>query len=332
MHPSKFLRCLPSRRPKGQAQMIEDNAALDRKVVEIDTRREAPPPIRTRNVWEFLHAEFPPREMLLAPWLPVGGIAMIHAPRGGSKTHLALGTAWAVAAGTGFLKWKAPQPRRVLVLDGEMPRIALQERLQRISSSSAEQPIWDNLTIAASDDQDLGLPDLSNPDAQRVFYAPLVANADLVIVDNLSTLCRSIKENEADSWMPMQDWALSLRRASKSVLFIHHGGKSGQQRGSSKKEDIADSVINLRKPPDYSPKDGARFEVHFEKTRGFHAEEAEPFEAKLVGEQWEINPIKAGDDIESLKAMRAQGMTIRDIADRVGSSKSTIARKLGEAE
>jgi hypothetical protein len=28
------------------------------------------------------------------------------------------------------------------------------------------------------------------------------------------------------------------------------------------------------------PKQGARFEVHFEKTRGFHGQEARPFEAR----------------------------------------------------
>jgi hypothetical protein len=41
-----------------------------------------------------------------------------------------------------------------------------------------------------------GLPDLSEPSA-RQFYADIIADADLVIVDNLSTLCRSLKENEA---------------------------------------------------------------------------------------------------------------------------------------
>jgi putative DNA primase/helicase len=140
-----------------------------------------------------------------------------------------------------------------------------------------------------------------------------------------------LKENEADSWLPVQEWALSLRRASKSVLFIHHAGKSGGQRGTSKKEDILDTVLNLRKPPDYSPQDGARFEIHFEKNRGFMGDDAEPFEAKLVGEQWEINPIKCGDDIEALKTMKASGMTIRDISERTGIPRSTVARRLDEA-
>ena len=108
-------------------------------------------------------------------------------------------------------------------------------------------------------------------------------DAELIVVDNLSTLCRGLKENDADSWVPVQSWALAQRRVGKSVAFIHHGGKSGQQRGTSRKEDVLDTVISLRRPPDYSAEQGCRFELHFEKTRGFHGPDAEPFEARLSG-------------------------------------------------
>ena len=67
-----------------------------------------------------------------------------------------------------------------------------------------------------------------------------------------------------------QRWLLSLRRRGVSVLFIHHAGKGGQQRGTSRREDILDTVIALRRPHDYSPKEGARFEVHLEKARGLY--------------------------------------------------------------
>ena len=139
-----------------------------------------------------------------------------------------------------------------------------------------------------------------------------------MIVDNLSTLCPSLKENNADSWVPVQEWVLSLRRANKSAVLIHHGGKGGTQRGTSRKEDVMDTVIALRRPPDYSATEGARFEIHFEKSRGFYGPEAAPFEAHLIGHEWKLGPIKSGDDVETLKALHSQGMSVRDIADRTG--------------
>ena len=258
---------------------------------------------------------------------------MIHAPRGIGKTHVALGTAWAVATGGGFLRWTTPSGAfRVLLLDGEMPAVVLQERLRSVvSASGLEPPLPDYLRIAAADLRRDGLPDLADPQSQG-FYADIVADADLIIVDNLSTLCCAVRENEADTWAPVQAWCLAQRRQNKSVLLIHHAGKSGSQRGTSKKEDVLDTVIGLRRPPDYQAAQGARFEVHFEKTRGFHGPDAEPFEARLIGNQWQESTIKSGDDISTLLALKASGMSIRDISDRTGVPKTTVHRKLEAQE
>ena len=123
-------------------------------------------------------------------------------------------------------------------------------------------------------------------------------------------------------------WALSLRRAGKSVLFIHHAGKSGTQRGTSRKEDVLDTVINLRRPPDYTADQGARFEVVYEKTRGFYGPDAAPFEAALVDGKWTTGDIKPADSDEALKALHKSGLSIREISERTGVPRSTISRKL----
>jgi putative DNA primase/helicase len=115
---------------------------------------------------------------------------------------------------------------------------------------------------------------------------------------------------------------------ARSVLVIHHSGKSGAQRGTSRREDTLDTAIPLKRPPDYQAGQGARFEVHFEKARGFYGPEAEPFEARLFGNQWALSGIKSGDDDETLRALHQQGLSIRQISERTGVPKSSVDRRL----
>ena len=150
----------------------------------------------------------------------------------------------------------------------------------------------------------------------------------MIVVDNLSTLAPGVRENEADSWVPVQAWALRQRREGRSVLFVHHAGKGGGQRGTSRKEDVLNTVIALKRPPDYSPIQGARFEVHFEKARGFFGEEAKPIEASLKDGDWSTSDINRDGDDDALVSLREQGLSMREIAQRTGASKSAIDRKL----
>jgi putative DNA primase/helicase len=283
------------------------------------------------DLQEFLTRDYPPRELMLSPWLPRQGLAMAHGYRGFGKTLMAHGSSWAIATGAGFWRWKAPEPRRVVVVDGEMPASDLQTRLRTIQENSDLRPAPGYFRIAAADTFRDGLPDLSNQSMQG-FYSDVVADADFILLDNISTLCPGAQENDADGWAVMQAWILLLRRQGKSVLLVHHDGKGGQQRGTSKKEDVLDTVISLRRPPDYTADQGCRLEVRFTKSRGFHGPDAEPFEARLVGNTWVLSDIKAGDDDDTLKTLRKQGLTIRDIADRTGLSKSTVSRRLGDDE
>jgi hypothetical protein len=94
---------------------------------------------------------------------------------------------------------------------------------------------------------------------------------DLLILDNLSTLLANGSEGASDAWLPMQHWLLKLRRRGVAVLLIQHAGANGRQRGTGRREDALDTVIALRRPEDYSPAQGARFEVHVEKARSLSA-------------------------------------------------------------
>jgi putative DNA primase/helicase len=286
--------------------------------------------LRPQDLKEFLELSIKPREMLLAPILPEKGLAMLYAARGTGKTHVALGIAFAVATGTQFLKWKAPKTRRVLLIDGEMPAAALQERFASIVASAPETELDpQNIKILAGDLVEAGgIGNLASPDVQAEIDRWLDC-VDLLVLDNLSSLTAVIRDNDAESWGPIQEWLLKLRRRGISVLIVHHAGKGGQQRGTSRREDVLDTSISLRHPADYSPVEGARFEVHLEKARGIHGDDARPFEAKL--DVREGRAIWATRELEDANRARVQallddGLSVRDIADETGISKSTVQR------
>ena len=148
-------------------------------------------------------------------------------------------------------------------------------------------------------------------------------------------LCKGGKENESNSWIPIQEWALKLRSQGKSVIFIHHAGKNNDQRGTSKKEDILDTVINLKRPDDYDSKQGARFEVHFEKSRGFAGEEAKPFEINLELQEGQANwQIAEIEDLELNRVIELsnEGLSQREIATEVNFSPAKVNRLLKKAK
>lgn len=290
------------------------------------------PELNVANVFDFINMKLPPREFILSPWLPVQGLAMIYAPRGVGKTHVALGIAHAVISQGSFLGWNAPKARNVLYLDGEMPAALMQERL---SSLLGKEKLagYANFRLLTPDLQNGPMPDLATQ-AGQLMLEPHLNGIDMIIVDNISTLCRNSKENEADSWLPVQEWALKMRASGKSILFIHHAGKGGNQRGTSKREDILDTVVALKRPEDYNPKDGAVFQIYFEKARGFVGQDAEGFEAQLIvneqHQEWKIRSIKKSSYNEVL-ALASQGFKQKEIAEKLDLDKSNVSRHLKRA-
>jgi putative DNA primase/helicase len=277
---------------------------------------------------DLLIMPFPPREMVLSPILPTQGTMMVYSKRGVGKTYVAMAGACAVAAGGAILRWRAPKPRRVLYVDGEMPAITMRDRFAAIVAGMDVDMDPQYFRIVTPDLQTVGMPSLSGTIGQTMIEDQL-GDTELLILDNLSCLCRGGKENEAESWLPVQDWALSLRRRGISVMFVHHAGKTGVQRGTSRREDILDTVVNLRHPDDYDPTEGCRFEVHFEKTRTIFGEDVRPFEARLVLQDgkaaWLVSPVshETGDLARDLFA---EGKSIRQVAQELGISKSQAHR------
>jgi putative DNA primase/helicase len=108
---------------------------------------------------------------------------------------------------------------------------------------------------------------------------------------------------------------------------LHHAGKNGEQRGTSRREDVLDTSISLRNPGDYLKTQGARFEVHLEKRRGIHGDAAKPFEALLETRDgacmWTMREIE-DVNLARVTALLDDGLSLRDIAEETGITKSTV--------
>jgi putative DNA primase/helicase len=281
---------------------------------------------------DFLAIDVPPRGMVLDPILPERSLAMLYAPRGVGKTLLSLSIGLAVASGSSLLRWKAPRQRRVLYVDGEMPLVSLQERLRAISAGLSATVPNDGFRVLAADNTENGLSIGSEEGQQAI--DPLLMGVDLVIFDNLSTLCTNGSESASDAWVPMQNWLLKLRRQGIAVLLVHHAGNNGRQRGTSRREDALDTVIALRRPEDYSPEQGARFEVHLEKLRNrVDGNAAAPFEATLetMGSdsidcvRWLHSDLRP-PILQQASALFRDGLSVRDVAAALRISKTEAGR------
>lgn len=283
---------------------------------------------------KFMELPLKERAYLMRPILPEQGLAMIYAQRGLGKTYLALSIAVAVAAGVDIFskRWTVPTQRKVLFIDGEMTQSVLQERLKSLRDSIiGERNPLGNLKIITPDMQEYSMPDLSTAEGQAYIEEHL-EDVDLIIIDNLSALCCSYKENEADSWVPIQQWLLKLKRRGKTVLIVHHANKNGSQRGTSRKEDVLDTVIELRGRTGDDHENGASFEVHYSKSRHFYGNDAKPFILSFLKNQ-EGNSGWVEQEYESkliteVQRLKDEGLTQRETAEELKVSLSRVNRIL----
>jgi len=92
---------------------------------------------------------------------------------------------------------------------------------------------------------------------------------------------------------------------------------------------VLDTVLRLRHPADYSPDEGARFEVHFEKCRALLGQSAKPFEARLETidgrADWQTRDLTDAN-FERAKEMFGMGMSVRDVAEELKITKSVAGR------
>lgn len=290
--------------------------------------------LRALDLHDFAQRQFKPRAEMLSPWLHSQDLCMVYAARGIGKTHFSLAVAYAVATGGSFGPWRAPKPRKVLYLDGELPGAVMQQRCLMHCPEVEPKPGFFRVLTPDIVPEDDTLPDISTPEGQAVIEQSIDADTELIVIDNLSAWARTGRENDAESWHPIATWLLSLRRRGIAVLLVHHGGKNGQQRGTSKKEDLLDVVISLARPKDYDPQQGAVFVLEFTKARNLTGTEAESLEFTLGGDEtraeWTFSSAEAST-MDRVAGRAREGLQAGEIAEELGIHKSSVSRHLKKA-
>jgi hypothetical protein len=284
---------------------------------------------------ELLMMDLRPRSYVIRPVFPSQGIVMCHAWRGTGKTYLGLELAYAIARGVSTFQWEVPERRHVVYVDGELPANLLQLCVNNIirgrcldQEADMGLPGKGFLRFLTRDFHTI--PHIASSDGQR-YIESFLEDDTVLFLDNLTSLAPGGKEGQ-EEWFPIQEWLLRLRHRNIHTFFFHHSGKGMTQRGASGREDVLDTVIQLRHPPDYNEAEGLRCEVHLEKHRGDpNGEGSRPFEISLRRDDEGKRVVWAWQRLKELTEERAfemfdTGMNPRDIGEELHISRFAAYR------
>jgi len=228
--------------------------------------------------------ELRPRKKLLGDWFCEGDLGFIFAFRGVGKTWLALAIAQALSSGGKLGDWQAHERVTVLYIDGEMPPDLMRSRCKGLEAGSNNLQFLNHEILFERSGKVLNI---TNREIQDAITEKCIANGvKVLLLDNLSTLASGMRENEADSWELVNSWLLDLRRRKIAVVIVHHAGRSGEMRGTSKREDNVFWIIALddaKKNAD--DKRGARFISRFTKPSRNTQEEMPAYEWHFVTDE-----------------------------------------------
>ncbi|MBS0524713.1 MAG: AAA family ATPase [Proteobacteria bacterium] len=265
-----------------------------------------------------------PRSDLLPPWLASDTRALVYGPPGIGKSFLALGIAWAVASGGSFLGWRAPRPRRVLYVDGEMGAAELSDRLALFG------PLPDRLSIVPHDRPGGARLDLGGVDGIVRLMAAW-NDPQLLVLDTLSALTPSARaDRDPERRDGLDSFLLHLKQSRRAVLMVDHADRRGAPNGRARHSSAADLVMALRPPGPGAVCGNARFEIHFEKTR--QRVPLFPILAELQtvdgAGAWRWD---AACRVDRLAALVTRGVSRRDVCEALGIERSWFFRLKAEA-
>lgn len=278
----------------------------------------------------FLAEKLPPRRVLASDnngtaAFYAKSLNQIFAYRGQGKTMFTHGLLKILLLGGEFLRYKSPGGLKVVLCDGELPDIQLQERIQKLIGQS------NGLLKLMSPDRmpNHTFPSLSNTEWQTEFLKRAeIEKPDVIVFDTL-TACFRFDTNDPDIWSQVNQFFIALRIKGYCVIIVHHAGKSGTQRGRTDGDDNLDLSLKLDAPKGWAPGDGLEFIVSYEKVRA--GGDLPGFQAKYDNgkDKWEILIDNEGNDIVK---WLLKGKSTRWVANKLEVDKTKVWREKRRAE
>jgi RecA-family ATPase len=278
---------------------------------------------------ELIAQNIPERKTIVSengsPLFYEASVNQILAWRGVGKTVFGLGLSDAIASGGKILDFQADRPRRVLYVDGELPKKQLQERVRDLVGKDCRH------NVKLFNPEMLPVPRGLNLLNKADFYALQrmveAHKTEVLILDSQSTLM-SGDANESSFQEAQQEVLRTLRWMGLCIIQMHHVGKAGLQRGISRNDDILDVQMHLKKVQDWAPEDGLLFEIAYEKVR--HA--ANLKSGYLVTRQNGLWICRPTEDTAEAADLFNKGKSVREIAKDMKISKTWAHKLLRKAE
>lgn len=282
------------------------------------------------NVNELFDMAFVQPEELWGQVICTGNLVMLFGGTGVGKTRVAQKLVWTMATGGKFLQHECKTPRKVLIIEGELGLAATQRRLHEIKREAPYSPKGDYLRIFSKDHSGGRLPNLSSYEDQKRYNA-IIGDADVILIDNLLSSIFPIDRHDDDvkQWDRIIPWLFSIRDSGRTVIMVHHTGKSGLQLGTSIKENWLDTNIQLVSPEIPRAIRGTEFELHYRKTRDVKKSDAQPLHVEYIEgddgvSRWIWRPLN-DSRTEQIRNMKAEGLTRREAAKQLGISYRAIS-------
>lgn len=291
----------------------------------------------------LLNRECSPVEYAIEPLLSSRGTGEIFAWRGTGKSYITTQMAVDISMGKPMMfgghrggggHWPISRGYRTLYVYGEMDDSEIKQRAVALARmTNGDIPRNEQLGTMCKDYQKTWRPKLSTARDRKFIEDRIFGHGyEGLILDNISTLWPTSQEQQSDRSAILAEWFTDLNQRGVWVIFLHHAGKSGEQRGDSEKEDMLSFVLKLRRPANYKAEEGLRVEVHVEKNRHKPSESRwlMPFEIALAkdaaGETiWTTRPAQEAQRRAAFEMFK-NDMPAMFVGQEVGVSRATIYR------